>query len=92
VFVFVFVFVFFVSLDGVDVSLRLWQVDEGVVAVTGRAGYAGWMPGDDDITRPVPGYHPTPQWITSTSTLPQPHATTLTSRALKPLSQWVRNC
>jgi len=23
-------------------------------------GYAGWVPGDCDVTRPDPGYHPTP--------------------------------
>ena len=32
----------------------------GDVAVTGDAGYAGWVTGDIFVTRPDPGYHPTP--------------------------------
>ncbi len=56
----------FTSLDGV-VEVVWWGyggmvvvVVEGVVAVTGGAGYAGWVTGVDDATRPEPGYCPTP--------------------------------
>jgi len=30
------------------------------VSATGDAGYAGWVTGDIIVTRPDPGYHPTP--------------------------------
>ena len=51
------------SMDGVV----WWVVDAfevvvavGDVAMTGDAGYAGWVTGDIFVTRPDPGYHPTP--------------------------------
>ena len=51
------------SIDGVV----WWVVDVfevvvavGDVAMTGDAGYARWVTGDNIITRPNPRYHPTP--------------------------------
>jgi len=37
-----------------------WLSGAVTVIVTGDAGYAGWVTGDDHTTRPDPGYHPTP--------------------------------
>lgn len=61
----------FPSTSSLAVASRLWGV---VVVVTCHIindhtvdcscdlcdGYAGWVPGDCDVTRPDPGYHPTP--------------------------------
>jgi hypothetical protein len=50
----------FLSLRRVAFEVVVAGYKVGDVAVTGDAGYAGWVTGDIFVTRPDPGYHPTP--------------------------------